>query len=290
MSPHSRARRIKLAAAAVMAVVLTSTMAACSSNSSGSSSSTGSAQGRISIGVKVDQPGTSLKVGSEIKGFDADVARYVADQMGYAPGQIDFKEAVSAQRETMIESGQVDFIVATYSITDSRKQRVEFAGPYFVAGQDLLVRQDDNSITGPDSLNGKKLCSVTGSTSAQTIKTKYASGVDLQEMDSYSKCVQALAGGQIDAITTDNVILAGYAAQPQYQGKLKLVNHPFTTENYGIGLKKGDAARCTAITDALTKMISSGEWQKSVDDNLSTGGFSVDKGTNPPTPTPNCGV
>lgn len=288
MSHHPKATRLKTVAAAALALVLATSLTACG-KSSGSSSATGSAQGRIAIGVKLDQPGTSLKVGNDLKGFDADVARYVAGQMGYEPSQIDFKEAVSSQRETMIESGQVKFVVGTYSITDARKQRVDFAGPYFIAGQDLLVRADDTSITGPDTLNGKKLCSVTGSTSAQTIKTKYAAGVDLQEMDSYSKCVQALAGGQIDALTTDNVILAGYAAQSQYQGKLKLVGKPFTTENYGIGLQKGDTGTCTALTDAITKMISSGEWQKSVDENLGKGGFTVDKSTNPPTPTPNCG-
>ncbi|SER63055.1 glutamate transport system substrate-binding protein [Propionibacterium cyclohexanicum] len=288
MFHHFTAATARAAAGAALAFVLVSSMSACS-GTSGSSDATGSAQGRIAIGVKLDQPGTSLKVGNDLKGFDADVARYVAAKMGYQPSQIDFKEAVSAQRETMIESGQVKFVVGTYSITDSRKQRVDFAGPYFIAGQDLLVRSDDNSITGPDSLNGKKLCSVTGSTSAQTIKTKYATGVDLQEMDSYSKCVQALAGGQIDALTTDNVILAGYAAQSQYQGKLKLVNKPFTTEKYGIGLKKGDTATCTTLTEAISTMISSGEWQKSVDENLGKGGFTVDTSTNPPTPAANCG-
>ncbi len=83
---------------------------------------------------------------------------------------ITWVQAPSAQRETLISTGQVDMVVATYSITDARKEKVSFAGPYFVAGQDLLVRADDTSITGPDSLDGKKLCSVTGSTSAQKVK------------------------------------------------------------------------------------------------------------------------
>ena len=86
-------------------------------------------------------------------------------------------------------------IFATYSITDDRKQKISFGGPYFIAGQDLLVKADNTDITGPDSLNGKKLCSVTGSTSAKKIKDNYASGVQLQEFDTYSKCVEALNAG-----------------------------------------------------------------------------------------------
>lgn len=271
---------VAIAAAAALAASLT----ACASG--GGSSAAGD---KIKVGIKFDQPGLGLKTGDTYSGLDVDVATYIAGKLGKQPSQIEWVQAPSAQRETLISTDQVKYIVATYSITDARKQSVSFAGPYLIAGQDLLIRSDDTSITGPDTLAGKKLCSVTGSTSAQTIKTKYAAGVDLQEMDSYSKCVQALAGGQIDALTTDNVILAGYAAQSQYQGKLKLVGKPFTTENYGIGLKKGDTGTCTALTDAITKMISSGDWQKSVDENLGKGGFTVDKSTNPPTPAPNCG-
>ena len=281
-------KRRTLAAGAI-ATLLGVALTACQQSptaQSGASApaATGTAQGRIAIGVKFDQPGTSLKIGNDLKGFDADLARYLAAELGYGTSQIDWKEAVSAQRETMIQSGQVKFIVGTYSITDSRKKTVDFAGPYFIAGQDLLVRADDNSITGPESLNGKRLCSVTGSTSAANVKAKFANTVDLIEQDSYSKCVQALAGGQVDALTTDNTILAGYAAQDQYKGKLKLVGKTFSTENYGVGLPKGDTATCTAITDAIKKFISSGAWQKAVDDNFAPAGFKVDTSVNPPTP------
>ena len=118
--------------------------------------------------------------------------------------------------------------MATYSITDARKEKVSFAGPYFVAGQDLLVRADDTSITGPDSLNGKKLCSVKGSTSAQKVKDKFAQTVQLQEFGTYSECLPALATGGVDALTTDDAILAGFAAQPENKGKFKLVGKPFS--------------------------------------------------------------
>lgn len=169
--------------------------------------------GKLTIGIKFDQPHLGFKDGNTYTGFDVDVATYVAGKLGFKPNQIVFTEAVSAQRETLLQNHQVDMIFATYSITDARKEKVAFAGPYFIAGQDLLVRAGDTSITGPESLNdGKKLCSVTGSTPAQNIKDNYASGVQLVEFKTYSECVTALLSSKVDAVTTDDIILAGLAA------------------------------------------------------------------------------
>jgi glutamate transport system substrate-binding protein len=240
--------------------------------------------GPVTIGIKYDQPGLGQQEGSNFTGFDVEVAKYVAKELGYT--DVTFKESPSAQRETLLQSDQVKMIFATYSITDDRKTKVSFAGPYFVAGQDLLVKSDNTDITGPDSLNGKKLCSVTGSTSAKKIKDQYSAGVQLQEYDAYSKCVEALNSGSIDAVTTDNVILAGFAAQSQYKGKLKLVGKPFSTENYGVGIKKGDTALCDKINAALTKMVSDGSWQKALDGTVGPSGFKADPSTNPPKQPP----
>ena len=169
--------------------------------------------GKLTVGIKFDQPRLGFKSGSTYTGFDVDVATYIADKLGFSPDKIVWVEAVSAQRETLLQNHQVDMIVATYSITDARKEKVQFAGPYFVAGQDLLVRTGTTDITGPDSLTGgKKLCSVTGSTPAQTIKDKYAKDVQLIEFKTYSECVQALIAKKVDAVTTDDIILAGLAA------------------------------------------------------------------------------
>ncbi len=242
----------------------------------------GSSGGPVTIGIKFDQPGLGQQVGDDYQGFDVAVARYVAQKLGYT--DVTFKEAPSAQRETLLQSGQVKMIFATYSITDERKQKVSFGGPYFIAGQDLLVKNDNTDITGPESLNGKKLCSVTGSTSAQKIKTNYATGVQLQEFDTYSKCVQALNSGTIDAVTTDNVILAGFAAQSQYQGKLKVVGAPFSEERYGVGIKQGDTALCESVNTAIQKMVDDGSWQKALDETVGASGFEPDAATNPPKP------
>ena len=277
--------KVRQLSAVIAASVLTLGLAACGDSAddgasdSGSTGDTGGSA--VKIGIKFDQPGLGLKVGSDYKGFDVDVAKYVAKELG--DSKITWVQSPSAQRETLLSTGQVDMIFATYSITDKRKEQVSFAGPYFIAGQDLLVRADESAITGPETLEGKKLCSVTGSTSAQKVKDKYP-GVQLQEFGTYSECVAALVSKGVDALTTDNTILAGYASQDQYKGKLKVVGKTFSEERYGVGIKKGDTALCEKINTALKKMVDSGDWQKAVDDNLGPAGFKVDTSVNPPKP------
>lgn len=270
---------MKFGRISVLAVAATAALglAACGGGTSGGS---GGGSGAVKIGIKFDQPGLGLKAGADYTGMDVDLAKYIAKELGYS--STEFVEAVSAQRETLISTDQVKYIVGTYSITDARKEKVSFAGPYFIAGQDLLVRADDTSITGVDSLAGKKLCSVKGSTSATNVQKKVP-GVNLQEYNTYTLCVDALKAGNVDALTTDDTILAGYAAQDANKGKLKVVGKTFSTENYGVGLKKGDVEFCKKVTDAITKYISSGEWQKAVDKNLGPAGYKPGAG-NPPTP------
>ena len=245
----------------------------------GGSEEAGSGEG-LRIGIKFDQPGLGFREGSgQPTGFDTDVARYVADKMGVAEEDIEWVQTPSANRENALENGEVDMILATYSITDARKERVDFAGPYFVAGQDLLVRADDSEITGPDSLDGKNLCSVTGSTSAQKIKDQFATGVNLVEQGGYAECVTYLESGQVDAVTTDDIILAGLAATDANQGKFKVVGNTFTTERYGVGIPK-DSDRCEDINDAIQEMKDSGEWKKSLDANTEGTGYEYDEALN----------
>ncbi|MEV0802284.1 glutamate ABC transporter substrate-binding protein [Kribbella sp. NPDC050281] len=272
--------RQRIIAALGIAGLAATGLVACGDDTDASSGSGASGGEKVTIGIKFDQPGLGLKEGADYTGMDVDVARYVAKELGY--GDITFKESPSAQRETLLANGQVKMIFATYSITDKRKEKVSFGGPYMVAGQDLLVRSDNTDITGPESLGGKKLCSVTGSTSAQKVKDQFADTVQLQEYDTYSKCVEALGAGAIDALTTDNTILAGYAAQEANKGKFKVVGKTFSTERYGVGLKKGDTETCTKVNDALKKMVDSGEWQKAFDKNLGQAGLKLDTATNPP--------
>ena len=264
-------RSLRIFTSAAMAVTLALTASACGGGGSGGGGGGGD---KIVVGTKYDQPGFGLKnPDGTMSGFDVDVARYVAKELGYSDDQIEWKESPSAQRETLIANDQVRYIVATYSITDKRKEKITFAGPYLLTGQSLLVRADNTDITGAESLeNNKKLCSVTGSTPAQRIKDKYP-GVQLQQYDTYSACVEALRNGAIDAVTTDEVILAGYAAQSP--GALKIVGAPFSEERYGIGLKKGDTELCTKITDALKKMESEGAWKAAFEKNLGPAGLAT---------------
>ena len=236
--------------------------------------------GKVIVGVKFSQPGLSVKnPDGTFSGFDIDVAKYVAKELGVDEANIEFKEANSAEREGLIERGEVDYIVASYSITDTRKEKVNFAGPYFIAHQDLLVKADDTEITGPEAMAGKILCSVTGSTSAQKVKDTYAADVALQEYATYGECVEALKSGAVDAVTTDDVILAGFAAQSP--GELKLVGKGFSDENYGIGLKKGDTAGTSAINAAIAKMIADGSWKTALETNVGPSGYTIPA---PPTP------
>ena len=256
---------------AVLAVALP--LAACGGGGGGGGGA-GGGGGEIVVGTKFDQPGLGLKnPDGTMSGFDVDVAKYVAKELGYNEDQIEWKESPSSQRETLIGNDQVKYIVATYSITDKRKEKVDFAGPYLITGQSLLVAAANTDITGPESLqDNKKLCSVTGSTPAQNVKDKYP-GVQLQQYDTYSACVEALKNGAIDAVTTDEVILAGYAAQSP--GTFKIVGEPFSEERLGIGLKKGDSELHTKINDALEEMESEGAWKAAFDKNLGPAGISA---------------
>ncbi len=269
------------AVSSVASELKTDVAAAVASVQAGSSQVIDNANsGKVTVGIKFDQPGLGLKnPDGTYSGFDVEVAKYVATALGVPEDGVTFVEAKSAEREGLIERGEVDFIVATYSITDTRKEKVDFAGPYFVAAQDLLVKSDNTDITGPEAMAGKILCSVTGSTSAQKVKDTYAADVALQEYGTYSECVEALKSGAVDAVTTDNVILAGFAAQSP--GELKVVGEGFSTENYGIGLKKGDDGGVAALNAAIGAMIADGSWGKALEATVGPSGFTI-----PAAPTP----
>ncbi len=268
----------------IMAVAAASALAlsACGGGGDGGDGGGGGGDGdTIRIGTKFDQPGLGLKDGDTMTGFDIDVAKYIADKMGFSEDQIEWVEAPSAQRETLLQNKQVDMVVATYSITDSRKEVVSFAGPYFISGQDLLVRADEDRINGPEDLDGLNLCSVSGSTSAARIKEEYAEGVQLIEQPGYSECLQFLTGGDVDAVTTDDIILAGLAAEAG-GGEMKVVGNPFSEERYGVGISQ-DSDWCEDITAAINEMYEDGSWQTFID--TSTEGVDYSPSAdNPPTP------
>jgi len=234
----------------------------------GTAMATIQSKGKLIVGTKFDQPLFGLKnpTNGQVEGFDVEVAKIIARAIfgNDITNKVEYQEATSKVRETVIQDGKVDIVVATYTINDDRKKVVDFAGPYYVAGQDILVKKANTTITGVDSLAGKKVCTVQGSTSLTNVQ-KFAPQADVSiTFDKYSLCIEALKDGRVEAVTTDNVILLGFINDDP--ANLKLVNKPFTTERYGIGVKKDDTAFRTFVNDTLEKAYKDGSWKKAWDD------------------------
>ncbi|WP_245655924.1 glutamate ABC transporter substrate-binding protein [Microtetraspora fusca] len=207
------------------------------------------------IGVKPDQPGLGMKKAEGgFAGFDVDVAAYIARKLGK---DARFVAVPSSEREKALMDGSIDLVVATYSITPERKMKVAFGGPYYVAHQDTLVRARESAVSGVRDLKGRKLCQVTGSNSWRRVKEERKVAVELVEAASYSECVSDLKAGKVDAVSTDDLILAGFATSD-----LKIINAPFTDERYGVGIQAGDLDGCEAVNKAITQMYLDGTAKK----------------------------
>ncbi|MEO3834778.1 glutamate ABC transporter substrate-binding protein [Nonomuraea sp. B10E8] len=224
---------------------------------------------KIVVGTKWDQPSLGLKMGAEPEGFDVDVAKALVKELaGGKEVEIEWKESASSNREPFLQNGTVDMVVATYSITEERKGKVTFGGPYVIAHQDVMVRKDDTSINSPQDLKGKKICKAAGSNSYKRITEGPPDGeldIDATTVDAanYSECVQKLTGSNLDAVTTDDLILAGFAKQAG--GNFKVLGQGFTDEKYGVGLKKGDTKTCEAVNTAVKKLWDNGTMKQLLD-------------------------
>ena len=211
----------------------------------------------LRIGVKADQPGLGLRSpDGRFEGFDIDVARYVAAKLGVQPDHITFVPVTSATREKVLENGSVDMVIATYSITPERATLITFAGPYYVAHQDTMVRTGETAIRTVHDLKGKRLCAATGSHSWQRVTQQLGIAAAPVPAPSYSACVAKLLAGQVDAVSTDDLILAGFASRAG--PAVRILNAPFSDERYGIGLRKGDLSGCEAINRAISEMYVDG--------------------------------
>lgn len=213
--------------------------------------------GAITIGTKFTQPlFGQVDASGDPQGFDVEIGKIIAAELGIPESGITWTETVSANREPFIESGEVDIVVATYTINDKRKEVISFAGPYYNAGQDILVLAGNpEGIGGPDDLAGKPVCTVTGSTSEANIAPY---GATVTALGDYAECLPLLSSGSVVAVTTDNVILAGLADNSG--GEFEVVGKPFTEEPYGIGLALDDTDFRTFINDVLEKIYDDGRW------------------------------
>jgi glutamate transport system substrate-binding protein len=227
--------------------------------------------GTINVGVKYDQPGLGFnETGADMPtGFDVDIAKLLVASLGIDPedtSKVNYVETISDNREPFLVDGKVDLVLASYSITDERRAVVGQAGPYMVTGQQLLVPEDSEA-AGPEDLQGKEVCSVTGSTSLDNAK---AEGMKPVGFDTYSQCVDKVLDGTVEAMTTDGTILAGYAAQNE--GQLKVVGEPFSEERIGVGYSKDYPEMCQWIVDTLTQANEDGTWAEAFEANLGASG------------------
>ncbi|MDF2967878.1 MAG: glutamate transporter substrate-binding protein [Nocardioidaceae bacterium] len=227
--------------------------------------------GEITIGVKYDQPGIGFKsAASDVpEGFDIEMAKYVAGALGIPEDGITWEETITDNREPYLMQGVVDLVAASYSITPERQKVVGQAGPYFVTGQQLLVRKDNDTIEGPEDVQGKEICSVTGSTSIDTIEKEY--GAKARGFSTYSECVEQVLNGSFDAMTTDGTILLGYAAENP--DELEVVGPEFSEENIGFGYPDpDDTEMCEFLSDTIQESYADGSWEKAFNATLGQAG------------------
>lgn len=281
-----RIHRLKLAA---VAVGLSTVLAACGDAGSSGSSDTPDVEvqedaasqfeegsrmaelaesGEITIGVKYDQPGIGFKGATDDQpvGFDPEMGKVLAASLGIAPEDITWQETISDNREPFLQEGEVDLVIASYSITDERREIVGQAGPYYVTGQQLLVPTDSEIETIAD-VEGTEVCSVTGSTSLDNIEQE---GATPRGFDTYSECVDQVLNGSIDAMTTDGAILLGYAAEAP--DDLKVVVEPFSEERYGVGYSQDYPEMCQWITDTITAADEDGTYAEAFEATLGQSG------------------
>jgi glutamate transport system substrate-binding protein len=211
--------------------------------------------GEITIGVKYDVPpfGFENPQSGEIEGFDVDIGRYIAEELGVEPK---FVEAISDNRIPFLERGTVDLILSTMTINQERDMEIDFSEPYYIAEGRILVPKGSD-IKGIDDLAGKRVCTALGSTYEETIREE-APDADLKLVDTYSECLELLQNKAIDAISTDDVILTGMIIQDD---TLEMVGPKLTTEPYGVGIKDGDKQMKTFVDGVLANVEEDGRWE-----------------------------
>jgi glutamate transport system substrate-binding protein len=227
--------------------------------------------GEINVGVRFDQPGLGFKGGTDEipAGFDVEMAKLLVADLCIDPEDpevVNYEETISDNREPYLQSGRVDLVAASYSITPDRRELVGQAGPYFLTGQQVLVKSDSD-IESIDDLQGEEVCSASGSTSLENVTKEGAVGVPA---DTYSICAEQVADGSVPAMSTDGSILLGLAAQ--YDGELKVVGPEFSEERIGIGYSKDYPEMCEWINGVIQEAYDNGKWAEAFEATLGDSG------------------
>ena len=222
--------------------------------------------GEITVGVRYDQPGLGFKDPAEDipEGFDVEIAKLLVADLGIDPDSdsVTWEETISDNREPYLTQGRVDLVLASYSITDERRLEVGQTGPYFLTGQQVLVKADSD-VTGIEDLVGVEVCSVTGSTSLKNVE---AAGAIPVPAETYSQCAEDVLNDTVPAMSTDGTILLGLAARNPED--LKVVGEEFSEERIGVGYGLDHPEMCEWINGVLTDAFENGDWEDAFESTL----------------------
>ncbi|ACZ89744.1 bifunctional serine/threonine-protein kinase/glutamate ABC transporter substrate-binding protein [Streptosporangium roseum] len=231
------------------------------------------AGGVLRVGYRDGFPGVSL--GVPPTGFEVEVAEYIARALKVPEGKVRFVPVGYADREAAVERGKVDLVIANLSIDSADRSRVAFAGPYYVAHRDVLVRAG-MKISEVGHLRGKKLCLAAGQSTGSMISDMGVTFVAVHDNDT-SRCANRVADGRADALPGDDVLIAGFGARLRGPG-LKIAGIRLTTERYGVALRSGDPRACQAINGAIRAMYADGTMQALLERNFGRVGFRFETG------------
>jgi polar amino acid transport system substrate-binding protein len=212
---------------------------------------------RVRIGVKADTPPFGMKLGDSFTGFDIDIALAVAKQLGIE--QVEFVPVTSANRIVKLLNGDVDMAIASMTITRYRELKVDFSLPYFQDGQGLLVKAD-SAIQSYLDLSGKTVGCTKGSTSSYYMK-QVAPDCTTKVYPDFAAMMQGFADGEVEAVTSDTLILIGLMKNAPDPAAYRLAGDRFTTEPYGIAIVENQSKWRDALNDALQDLWENGRWQ-----------------------------
>ncbi len=215
------------------------------------------ARGRLIVGLDIGSNLFSFRdpITGEITGFDVDIAGEVARDIFGNPAQVEYRILSSADRITALQNDQVDVVVKTMSITCERKKLVNFSTVYLIANQRILASRD-STISQASDLSGKRVCAVKGTTSLQRIQEINPSPIVMQVV-TWADCLVALQQRQVDAVSTDDSILAGLVAQDPY---LHIVGPSMNKEPYGIGINLQNTGLVRFVNGTLDRIRRDGTW------------------------------
>lgn len=215
------------------------------------------AQGRLVVGANLAKPLMSERneINGEFEGFDATLAKLLAKYLVGSPAT-EVIPCSADTKEPLLETGVVNVVIDTYSITPERAGKVSFAGPYLAAGQAIATLKTTPGIRGPADLRHATVAVVSNTTSVDAVRQFIPTAAQLV-LPASGDCVLALEQKRADAYVHDLVVLAGAA---HLNDHLKVVGEPFTNEWYGIGVKQGDSAFKNTINAWLRQIEDSGLW------------------------------